>query len=67
MFQPRGIILTARVMPSKSVSSAAETLAKSHDRNFGFCPANSQLYRGSAKLSQDNHGIDRFSLLADGR
>jgi hypothetical protein len=53
------------VMPSKWVSSAAETLAESHDRNFRFCPAKSQLYRNSAKLSQDNLGIARLVLLAD--
>jgi hypothetical protein len=28
--------------------------AESHDPNFGFCPATSQLYRKKAKLSQDN-------------
>jgi hypothetical protein len=53
-------------MPSKSVPSAAETLAESHDWYFRFCPARSQLYRSSAKLSQDNLGIARLVLLADG-
>jgi hypothetical protein len=42
------------LMPSKWVPNAAETtgdLAESHDRNFEFCPAKSQLYHGGGKTA----------------
>ena len=54
------------LLPSKWVPITAGTLPDSHAGYLRFCPANSQLYRTSAKLSQDNHGIDLILLLADG-
>jgi hypothetical protein len=36
-------------MPSKWVSNAAKRFVESHDGHFGFCPANSQLYRAVVK------------------
>jgi hypothetical protein len=54
-------------LPSKWVPNAAETLADSHDAYFGFCPANSQLYRAGGKLSQDRAGFAFRMLLADRR
>jgi hypothetical protein len=53
---PRWLVL----MPSKWVPNAAETLTKSHDGHFGFCPAKSQLYRGSENSPQDERGITDF-------
>ena len=35
-------------------------LSNSHDGHFGFCPANSQLYRGSENWSQGERGITHF-------
>jgi hypothetical protein len=35
-------------------------LSNSHEGHFGFCPANSQLYRGSENWSQDERGITDF-------
>jgi hypothetical protein len=43
----------AGLMPFKWVPNAAETLADSHDGHFGFCPANSQLYRVVVKPRPD--------------
>ena len=44
-------------MPSKWVPNAAETAPDSHDVNFGFCPANSQLYRLTVKPPRRNAAI----------
>jgi glucan 1,3-beta-glucosidase len=44
--------MTAGVLPSKWVPNTAETLARFHDGYFGFCPANSQLYRAVVKSPQ---------------
>jgi hypothetical protein len=44
--------MMAGLLPSKWVPNAAETATVSHDGYFGFCPANSQLYRRVVKSSQ---------------
>jgi hypothetical protein len=54
----------AGLMPFKWVPIAAETSSKCHDRDFGFCPAKSQLYRAEAKPPR---GSAESLLLADGR
>src|SRR3979411_3198065 len=53
------------LLPSKWVPNAAATPADSHDGYFGFCPANSQLYRVGENLSQDKAPIAFRMLLAD--